>query len=67
MTPEEQANRWNEKYEVGIKVNVKDDFGDVTETTTRSEAWNLCGSPVILLKGVSGGYLLERCTPIEAL
>jgi hypothetical protein len=47
-------------------VNVTDDFGDVTETITRSEAWNVCGSPVVMLKGRSGGYLLERVTPVVA-
>lgn len=60
MTPEEEVDGWNSKYEVGIRVTVKDDFGNITESNTRSVAWVLCGSAVVMYEGRAGGYLLER-------
>ena len=66
LSADSVCDHWNKDNPVGTRVNVTDDFGDVTETITRSEAWNLCGSPVVMLKGISGGYLLERVTPVIA-
>ena len=63
-SPDYVCYLWNKHNPVGIRVNVTDDFGDVTETITRSEAWNVCGNPVIMLEGRSGGYLLERVEKI---
>lgn len=55
---------WNEKYPVGTCVSVTDDSGNVTEDVTRSKAWDVWGSPVIWLEGRTGGYPLERVTPV---
>lgn len=65
-TPEQQIDEWNKKHhEVGILVDVKDDFGDITQRQTRSVPWNVCGNAMIMVTGITGGYLLERCTPVE--
>ena len=34
--------------------------GDPREGTTRSEAWDLCGSPVVMVTGYSGGIALSH-------
>jgi hypothetical protein len=60
---QELVNRWNEKYPEGTPVIVTRDNGDKLETVTRSEAWELCGSAVVMVKDISGGYALERCAP----
>lgn len=59
------ADSWNKKYPVGTAVVVIRDNGDKLETVTRSEAWELCGSPVVMVKGISGGYALERMVPMK--
>jgi len=52
---------WNELYPPGTKVNLTNDLGEVEETETRSIAWLLdSGHPVVMVKGRSGGYSLER-------
>ncbi len=52
---------FNASCPVGIAVSVRRDDGSVLWTTTRSEAWILGGhTPVIMVKGISGAYLLER-------
>ena len=35
------------------------------EWEVRSEAWNLCGTPVVLLKGKSGGYAVDGLTLVR--
>lgn len=65
MTIEKQIEEWNRKYPEGTRVNVTDDFGEVTEQVTRSIAWDVCGSAVVMISGRTGGYLLERCVPVE--
>jgi hypothetical protein len=61
---EQQANKWNDQNKVGIDVLLTDDFGDIHETQTRSEAWTLGGhTAVVMVEGRSGGYLLERIKP----
>lgn len=58
---------WNRKHpECGIAVDVKNDFGEVTRRYTESIPWVLGGEVVILVSGISGGYLLERCTPVDS-
>lgn len=47
----------------GTPVNVVEDDGTTTETTTRSLPWRLgSGALVVLLEGRTGGYSAERCT-----
>ncbi len=59
-----QVKAFNAANAVGTPVNVGKDDGTVLETTTRSEAWLMSGhSAMILVEGISGGYLLERVTP----
>lgn len=63
MTPEQ----FNEKYPVGTPVHYKDDFGELHETTTRSEAWKLGhGDAVVMLQGRTGGVSLDRVTKRKA-
>ena len=55
------------KHPIGTVVYVVRDMGDVTTTTTRSEPWLLSsGDAVIMLKGISGGFLLDRVYTDEA-
>lgn len=48
----------------GTKVTVRFDNGHVVETETRSMPWVLCGEPVILVRGIAGGYNLDRVTVV---
>ena len=59
----DMVNAWNEKYPEGTPVIVTRDNGDKLETVTRSVAWSLCGTAVVMVKGISGGYALERVAP----
>lgn len=55
-----QVDSWNKNHDVGVKVVVTKDDGEV-ETITRSEAWVLGDhSAVVMVKGISGAYALER-------
>lgn len=56
---------WNENNPIGTKVNVTMDDKSVKQTKTRSAAWPLCGTPVVLLEGISGGYMLSRVEVIK--
>jgi len=52
---------WNHNHPVGTEVIRKDDLGKDHKTRTRSEAWVLGGhTAVIMVEGISGGYLLNR-------
>lgn len=54
----DQFNRW---IQIGHAVKVKLDDGTLQDTVTESEAWLLGGhTAVIKLRGISGGYSLER-------
>ena len=33
--------------------------------TVRSEPWNLCGTMVVLLEGIAGGYAVDGLTKVE--
>lgn len=59
------VERWNACVPVGTLVRVTRDDGRHLARMTRSEAW-LVGddTPVILLDGIRGAYLLDRCTPL---
>lgn len=64
--PKMTAEQWNAAHKPGIGVLVKLDDGKLWHTKTRSEAWALGhGQPVVMLEGRSGGYDLERVTPME--
>jgi hypothetical protein len=61
------CDKFNAAHQVGAAVTVLLDSGEVRETITTSEAQVLSGhSAVIWLEGISGCYLLERVTPLEA-
>jgi hypothetical protein len=57
---------WNAACPVGTAVTVTRDNGTVEHTRTRSVAWQLpSGSPLVLLEGIAGGYLLTRVQRID--
>lgn len=59
-------NEWNNNHDpMGTKVEVKLDDGSIMKTTTRSVAWIVGGEPVVMVEGISGGYLLSRMKVIE--
>jgi len=60
-----QAEEFNEWYEVGHPVIVTKDDGSEVRTNTRSVAWDLCGTPVVMVNGIRGGYMLSRVRPME--
>lgn len=57
------AENWNSLYPVGTPVKVRKDDKSILDTHTRSEAWVVCGIPVVLVRGISGGYALDRVSP----
>jgi hypothetical protein len=60
MTPAE----WNSLYTEGTEVTLVLDDGRMIETKTRSEAWATgSGTPIVLVEGKSGGYVLNRVLP----
>lgn len=60
-----QCDSWNEKHAIGTKVLLLKDGGEKVKTVTRSEAQVLSGhTAVIWLEGISGCYMLDRCTAI---
>lgn len=51
----------NWKHPIGTHVTVILDAGKgILQTITRSDPWVLCGTAVILVEGITGGYALER-------
>jgi len=59
---ESQVRNW--KHPIGTHVTVHRDNGGVLHTVTRSDPWVMEGhSAVIMVKGISGGYALERVKP----
>ncbi len=63
----DMVNDWNEKYPEGTPVTVTRDNGETLETVTRSVAWSMCGSAVVMVKGISGCYSLERVRAQQSL
>lgn len=60
-SPLDRAEDWNRKHPIGTAVTVRKDDGTRPVTKTRSEAWALGGhTPVILVEGIAGCYLLNR-------
>lgn len=63
---EQRVRMWNEKYPVGTRVSLRLDNGETLITHTRSEAWLLYhGQAVISVEGKSGGWALDRVSPIR--
>lgn len=59
------AQQFNEEYSIGQLVELENDFGKKEKTYTTSIAWELGhGEPVVKLAGKTGGYSLDRVTPI---
>lgn len=52
------------KHSVGVKVRVTRDNGAMLDTVTRSDPWVLGEAAVIMVGGISGGYLLSRVAPL---
>lgn len=59
------VDSWNANNAVGCGVSYRNDKGDLTVTTTRTEASILSGhTAVIWLNGVAGCVLLDRVKPV---
>jgi hypothetical protein len=55
---------WNAAFPIGAGVVVRKDDGRQVPTKTRGEAWVTdSGDPVVLVEGITGGYLLTRVQP----
>ena len=54
------VEEFNKAAPVGSKVIYINDFGDHLHTSTRSEAWEMCGSGVVQIEGSSGCYDIDR-------
>lgn len=54
------VNEWNERNPIGTEVTVVLDDGSVKQTKTRSEAWIVSGTPVVMVEGIQGSCLLSR-------
>lgn len=60
-----QVEAWNKHRPIGASVEVKRDNGTISYTVTTSAAWLLGGhTPVIMLRGISGCYALDRVKPV---
>lgn len=60
-----EADNWNARNPIGSSVKVVNDRGGTFFTITTSEAWVMGGHSVMVkLRGISGGYLLDRVTAI---
>lgn len=65
---EAKVKAWNENWPIGTGVVLVDDLGERAETKTRSMAWPLGhGEAVVMVEGRSGGYMLDRITPLAGL
>lgn len=53
------VEQWTDVPE-GTPVIVTKDDGQQFHTKTRSAPWMLCGTSVIMVEGIAGGYSLER-------
>lgn len=62
---DQMVYHFNAAYSVGADVIVTKDDGRQIATKTRSPAWILNERAVILVKGISGSYLLERVRPVD--
>jgi hypothetical protein len=63
--PAAEVAAWNARNPVGTRVSVRRDNGTALLSATCSEAWVLGGhTAVVMVDGISGGYLLNRVNPI---
>jgi len=53
---------WNDYCPPGTEVKVCLNDGSFLYTETTSAAWDICGTPSVKVKGISGGYDLDRIT-----
>jgi len=60
------AEEWNSRYPAGTRVRFQPVRGvnEFEERVTRSEAWDLCGTPVVLLEGRGGGCAIDHMTAL---
>lgn len=58
------AEEWNARHPVGTRVRFQSVKGieEFEDTVTRSEAWELCGTPVVMIEGRSGGCAIDHMT-----
>jgi len=49
----------------GTPVTVIKDDGTILATVTRSVPWVLCGTAVIMVRGIAGAYALDRVTAVS--
>ena len=63
------AAEWNEKHPIGTEVTFWPGAreGDGRISKTRSSAWDVCGQPVVLVKGYAGGIALTHVVPLQAV
>lgn len=59
------AREWNAVHPVGTPVTYEPVLPPVADvvpvhTRTRSEAWDLCGTPVVMVEGRTGGVALAH-------
>lgn len=67
QTLQAQVDAWNLAHTIGTPVVVTRDNKSEVLTATRSAAWVLSGhTAVVMVNGISGGYLLERVRPAPA-
>lgn len=59
------ATRFNQLYTIGARFNYYPVVGipDCVEVVTESEAWELCGRPVVKVSGRTGGVSVSHLEP----
>lgn len=60
------VNIFNVCFPVGTPVDVRRDNGEVLRTVTLSRAWMLCGTGVVSVEGIAGGFDLDCIFPVQA-
>jgi len=60
------VEQWNATHVVGIAVRYWSGLreGPGVESRTRSTAWDVCGTPVVLVEGRAGGIALSHVEPV---
>lgn len=63
---QKKVDAWNRRCPPGTHVHLTNDDRKIETTKTRSVAWLLgSGTPVVMVEGRAGGYLLDRIKPIK--
>jgi hypothetical protein len=60
-----KIDEFNRMCPIGSEVNVTLDSGEVIKSRTLTEAWVVCGSGMVKLDGISGGYDIDRVKPLQ--